>query len=88
MMRSREIDAELEEVNGVAEWSEHVHGTTAQCRLDGRHLRSVLGARPAFVALWGVPPYSLPALRTTCPPVVAEAAPSDVPVIGRIRRHG
>lgn len=58
------IDRELADVDGTAHWSEHIRGGSASCTLWGRHLRAVLLARPAWVALHGVPVLSLPCCRT------------------------
>lgn len=82
-MRTQAIDHELAEVEGVDRWEEHIHGTTAHCCLDGRHLRAVLGARATYLTtVTGTPGYALPGLRTTYP------APKLVPLPAAKRRTG
>lgn len=61
------IDAELEAVDGVARWTDLVHGAPADCTLYTRHLKAVLGARDAYCAVYGVPAYALATVRTVRP---------------------
>ena len=66
-VNSSAIDAELGAIDGIARWSEHAHGTTAYCTLYTRHLQHVLAVRPAYLAVYGVPAYSLATVRTVRP---------------------
>ena len=66
-MISAAIDAELGAIDGIARWTEHVLGGTAHCTMYTRHLKAVLAARPAYLAVYGVPAYALATVRTVRP---------------------
>jgi len=69
------IDDELREVDGIATWTEFVHGGECLIHYHGRHLAAVLRARPAFLAAQPrLRPPTLPGLRLVTPRKVARSA--------------